>query len=164
MVGVILEFGLSAIVAFLFGTLAEYFIHRAMHWGVLYPEGHRYHHRTGDARTFLRDFIDYGGAALLLGWFGFFVSLPVGFGWLFGGLVYAALASYSHQLQHADADLVFWMKRPVHRVHHDLDQTEKNFGVLVDWWDRLFGTYQAVEWPRGRAPLRLGRFLAIPWR
>jgi sterol desaturase/sphingolipid hydroxylase (fatty acid hydroxylase superfamily) len=159
------ELVLSALGAFVFATFVEYVVHRAMHWGLLYPEGHRYHHRTGDARTFLKDFVDYGIGVVIGGWFGFLISVPCGIGWALGGLVYAALASYAHQIQHADADLVFWMKRPVHRVHHDLDMTDGNFGVLVDWWDRLFGTYKPVEWPRAAVPgYRLSRFLAIPWR
>jgi sterol desaturase/sphingolipid hydroxylase (fatty acid hydroxylase superfamily) len=159
------ELVLSALGAFVFATFVEYVVHRAMHWGLLYPEGHRYHHRTGDARTFLKDFVDYGIGVVIGGWFGFLISVPCGIGWALGGLVYAALASYAHQIQHADADLVFWMKRPVHRVHHDLDMTDGNFGVLVDWWDRLFGTYKPVEWPRASVPgYRLSRFLAIPWR
>ncbi len=159
-----IEFGIAALGAFLLATLCEYFIHRLMHWGVLYPQGHRRHHSGNEARTFLRDVFDYGTAAALLCWPGFLVSMNSGLGWMLGAFVYAVLASYSHQLQHADADLVFWMPRPVHRLHHAHDMTGHNFGVLVDWWDRLFGTYRPIEWPvtlRGRA--RLKHYLAIPW-
>ena len=162
----VLEFVGATACAFLVGTLAEYFVHRAMHWGILHPEGHRWHHESNEARTFARDFIDYGTGAALLCWPGFLVSLTAGFGWTLGALIYAALASYSHQLQHANADLVFWMPRPVHRLHHNHDMKENNFGVLVDWWDRLFGTYQPIEWPReapGRGQ-RLKAYFAIPWR
>ena len=127
------EFALAAVGARVFGTFAEYFIHRAMHWGILHPEG-------------------------------FLVSLTSGLGWMLGALAYAALASYSHQIQHANADLVFWMKRPVHRLHHNLDMRDRNFGVLVDWWDRLFGTYQPVEYPRASRRHAAREFLAIPWR
>ena len=158
------EFAIAAVCALVFGTFAEYFIHRAMHWGILHPEGHRYHHESNDPRTFLRDFIDYGSGAAGLGWLGFLVSLTSGFGWAFGALAYAALASYSHQIQHANADLVFWMKRPVHRLHHNLDMRDRNFGVLVDWWVRLFGTYRPVEYPRDARRHTPRDFLAIPWR
>ncbi len=161
-----LEFCLALIGALITGTLAEYFIHRLMHWGVLYPKGHLDHHLENDPRTFLADFIDYGSGALLLSWIGFLVSVPAGIGWAAGAFLYAALASYSHQLQHAHADMVFWMPRPVHRLHHDLDSRDKNFGVLVDWWDRLFGTYQPIERPRRSAAegRNLRDFVAIPWR
>ena len=161
----VIEFLVAALAAVVFGTFVEYFIHRSMHWGILHPEGHRYHHETNDPRTFFRDFLDYGFAALLLSWPGFFVSLTVGLGWAFGALIYTVFASYSHQIQHANADLVFWMRRPVHRLHHVHDMKDKNFGILVDWWDRLFGTYQAVEWPRTTPPEGYGikHYGAIPW-
>ncbi|HSE94452.1 MAG TPA: sterol desaturase family protein [Methylomirabilota bacterium] len=33
----------------------------------------------------------------------------------------------------------------LHRVHHSArwPETDRNYGVVVPWWDRLFGTYQA---------------------
>ncbi len=33
----------------------------------------------------------------------------------------------------------------MHRVHHSVhrDETDRNFGFNVPWWDRLFGTYRA---------------------
>lgn len=162
---IILEFIFAFLGALVGGTLAEYFIHRLMHWGILYPEGHIQHHESNDPRTYAKDLIDYGSGAVLLCWIGFLFSPAVGVGWLTGAFVYAALASYAHQLQHAHADMVFWMARPVHRLHHDLDLRDNNFGVLVDWWDRLFGTYKPVERPRRRAGdgRRLRDFLAIPW-
>ena len=138
---------LAALSAVFLGTLAEYFVHRLMHWGVLYPEGHKYHHGSNDPRTYLRDFFDYGTGAVLTGWLGFLISVPAGIGWALGAFAYTLLASYAHQLQHANADRVFWMPRPVHRLHHAYDMTGHNFGILVDWWDRLFGTYRSVEWP-----------------
>lgn len=51
-----------------------------MHWGILYPEGHKYHHESNDPRTFLRDFFDYGTGAVLTGWLGFLISVPAGIG------------------------------------------------------------------------------------
>jgi sterol desaturase/sphingolipid hydroxylase (fatty acid hydroxylase superfamily) len=152
----------AALCAVIAGTLVEYVVHRLMHWGILYPAGHRYHHQSGDARTYLRDVLDYGAGAVLAGWIGFLISVPVGIGWLFGAVLYTALAAYAHQLQHAHVNLVFWMPRPVHRIHHALDMTEHNFGILVDWWDRLFGTYRPIEWP---APVRrrLLDYAGIPW-
>jgi len=161
----VLEFAVAALAAVAFGTFVEYFIHRSMHWGILHPKGHQYHHETNDPRTYLRDFIDYGMPALMLCWPGFLISTVSGFGWMFGALAYTALASYAHQIQHANADLVFWMKRPVHRLHHVHDMKDKNFGILVDFWDRLFGTYKAVEWPRTTPPegYRIKHYGSIPW-
>ena len=41
----------TTIVAIVVGTFAEYFVHRAMHWRLLYGEGHRWHHESNEART-----------------------------------------------------------------------------------------------------------------
>jgi sterol desaturase/sphingolipid hydroxylase (fatty acid hydroxylase superfamily) len=163
---VMIEFVGAASAAFILGTLGEYFVHRAMHWGLLYPEGHRWHHESNEPRTFAHDLWDYGTGAAALGWLGFLVSTASGFGWILGALTYTVLASYAHQIQHANPGLVFWMKRPVHRLHHAGNLTTGNYGILVDWWDRLFGTYVAIELPyampaRGE---RLRAYLAIPWR
>jgi sterol desaturase/sphingolipid hydroxylase (fatty acid hydroxylase superfamily) len=161
---IIVEIALAIAGAFVLGTFLEYFVHRAMHWGWLFPEGHKFHHDTNDPRTFFADLIDYGGGAAALAWFGFLVSVPVGIGWAIGALIYAILASYAHQLQHANAHLVFWMPRPVHRLHHNLDMKGHNFGILVDWWDRVFGTYQSIEHPTPSEPRSISGYFAIPWR
>jgi sterol desaturase/sphingolipid hydroxylase (fatty acid hydroxylase superfamily) len=154
----------TTIAAIVVGTFAEYFVHRAMHWRLLYGEGHRWHHESNEARTFTRDFYDYGSGAASLGWIGFLVSSTSGFAWMLGALAYTALAAYAHQIQHANPGLVFWMKRPVHRLHHA--GSKGNYGILVDWWDRLFGTYEPSDLlyavpARGE---KLKAFLAIPWR
>jgi sterol desaturase/sphingolipid hydroxylase (fatty acid hydroxylase superfamily) len=161
-----IKFTIAVLGAVVMATLVEYFIHRLMHWGILYAEGHRWHHRSNDARSFLRDFFDYGTGAAALCWLGFVVSTASGFGWMLGAFVYAALASYSHQIQHANPYLVFWMRRPVHSLHHARNMRSQNFGILVDWWDRVFGTYLPIEGPRPRPGrrYRLREYLAIPWR
>jgi sterol desaturase/sphingolipid hydroxylase (fatty acid hydroxylase superfamily) len=154
----------AVVAALLFATFAEYFIHRGMHWGFIYPKGHLRHHEENEARTYLLDFLDYGSGALVVCWLGFLISVPAGIGWALGAVLYTALASYAHQLQHANAELVFWMRRPVHRLHHVHDMRDANFGILVDWWDRLFGTYAPIEYPHPDGPRRLRDYMAIPWR
>lgn len=39
----------------------------------------------------------------------------------------------------------FLVTPDMHRVHHSVDATEtnSNFGFVLPWWDRLFGTYRA---------------------
>ncbi len=160
-----IEFAIAAFCALLLGSLFEYVVHRLMHWGILHPHGHRWHHDSNETRNYLRDLFDYGIPAGLLCWPGFLVSIGSGFGWMLGAVLYAALAAYSHQLQHANADLVFWMPRPVHRLHHAHDMTGHNYGILVDWWDRVFGTYRPIEWPRTppAGGYQLKDYLAIAW-
>lgn len=45
-----------------------------------------------------------------------------------------------------DSVLRFFVVTPdMHRVHHSIysDETNRNFGFNLPWWDHLFGTYQA---------------------
>ncbi len=152
--------------ALLIGTLVEYSVHRLMHSRVVLGQKHAEHHKDGWGQGWLGEFSDYFLPTLLVIWVGFLISVPAGIGWALGGCVYAALAAYSHQLQHEYPDLVFWMPRPVHYLHHKHHMWRKNFGILVDWWDRVFRTYQHVEWTRTR-PIRaygLGCYFRIHWR
>ena len=58
-------------------------------------------------------------------------------------ITHAIFAAWCHQAQHEDPRLVRWLSRtPIHFVHHTLNQTRHNFGISVDWWDHVFGTYE----------------------
>ncbi len=57
------------------------------------------------------------------------------------------LTQLSESLQHANVRLSFgrvgerlWVSPRFHRVHHSLHTGNHNFGVLLPWWDQLFGT------------------------
>ncbi|MFM1907082.1 MAG: hypothetical protein RLZZ591_759 [Pseudomonadota bacterium] len=57
------------------------------------------------------------------------------------------LTQLSESLQHANVRLWFgrwgerlWISPCFHRRHHGLDGMNHNFGVLLPWWDMLFGT------------------------
>jgi sterol desaturase/sphingolipid hydroxylase (fatty acid hydroxylase superfamily) len=140
------------------GTLVEYLVHRLMHSRKLLARKHAQHHREGDGQGFLGEFWDYllGVAGVLavgfaVAYFGL-DSLEGGIGFAAGGVVYAALAAYAHQLQHERPELVFWLRRPVHHLHHKHHMWHYNFGILVDFWDRVFGTYKVVEGPAPADP------------
>jgi sterol desaturase/sphingolipid hydroxylase (fatty acid hydroxylase superfamily) len=58
-----------------------------------------------------------------------------------------ALTQLSESLQHANLRLSFgrigerlWVSPRFHRVHHSIHSGDHNFGVLLPWWDQLFGT------------------------
>jgi sterol desaturase/sphingolipid hydroxylase (fatty acid hydroxylase superfamily) len=58
-----------------------------------------------------------------------------------------ALTQLSESLQHANLRLSFgrlgdrlWVSPLFHRVHHSLYSGNQNYGVLLPWWDQLFGT------------------------
>jgi sterol desaturase/sphingolipid hydroxylase (fatty acid hydroxylase superfamily) len=57
------------------------------------------------------------------------------------------------------------MPRPVHYLHHEHHLWKTNFGILVDWWDRVFGTYQHIEWRREKpiSAYGLRAFFDIHW-
>src|SRR5581483_3230173 len=70
-----------------------------------------------------------------------------------------------HQLQHERPELCFWLPRPGHYLHHRHRMWRHNFGITVDVWDRVFGTYRSEPWrpdkPFYAYPLR--DFLRISW-
>ena len=58
-----------------------------------------------------------------------------------------ALSQISESLQHANVRLSFgpiverlWVTPGFHRAHHSIESGEHNYGVLLPWWDMLFGT------------------------
>jgi len=58
-----------------------------------------------------------------------------------------ALTQLSESLQHANVRLSFgrlgerlWVSPRFHRLHHSIQCSEQNYGVLLPWWDQLFGT------------------------
>ena len=77
-----------------------------------------------------------------------------------------ALTQLSESLQHANLRLSFgrigerlWVSPHFHRVHHSIHSSDHNFGVLLPWWDQLFGTANfqthydptGVKEPQGKA-------------
>ncbi len=137
----------SGIAAFLFGSLVEYWIHRLMHASPRIGARHRDHHRRNEGQGVIPEFRDYVVGSLVAMVPAFLFSWVVGLGWMLGGLLYAAFSAYAHQLQHENPMKCFWMPLPVHYVHHKYGMWEHNFGLAVDWWDQVFGTYKPVPWP-----------------
>ncbi|MEL6929308.1 MAG: sterol desaturase family protein [Cyanobacteria bacterium J06600_6] len=135
------------IFAFIFGSFLEYWVHRAMH---VFPKfgngltGHFGHHRSNTTKGFVGDFLDFSLVSLLV-LPAFLVSLYFGVIMLSGTIAFAAFASYAHQIQHYNPHKCFWMKMPIHYIHHRDKQWHSNFGLAIDWWDIVFGTYQPAE-------------------
>jgi sterol desaturase/sphingolipid hydroxylase (fatty acid hydroxylase superfamily) len=137
------------VLALLCGTLVEYLAHRGMHeWG-FFAKAHWEHHRANHVDRWVRRlFLLYLPAispllALgLLGGWAFFL------GWAAGGVSYCVTFSACHVVQHRHPSKVFWMRAPVHHLHHRHFRGRCNYGVVVDWWDRVFGTYRLPNTPR----------------
>ncbi len=142
----------SGAAGFVVGSWIEYWVHRYMHHRPKSSLGqvHKGHHLAGTGKGVFWEFLGYlKGAyppfllpALLLG-----SPWEVRLGWSVGGFVYMMFAAYAHQLMHENPCRVWWMKMPVHYVHHKYGMWHHNYGLAVDWWDHLFGTYQGVpDW------------------
>ena len=138
--------GVCFVLAFILASLVEYWLHRLMHVSPRIGERHRDHHRRNEGQGVVWEFRDYVQGSCIAMFAMFFVSLAAGIGWFLGSLAYAAFSAYAHQLQHENPTKCFWMKMPVHYVHHKYGMWHHNFGLAVDWWDRVFGTYKPVEW------------------
>jgi sterol desaturase/sphingolipid hydroxylase (fatty acid hydroxylase superfamily) len=150
-------------IAVVLASLVEYWVHRLMHRPYRLGERHRDHHRRNEAQGVLWEFLDYLKGTLVIMLPMFLVSLPAGIGWTAGGVAYAAFSSYAHQLQHENPSRCFWMKMPVHYVHHKYNMWHHNFGLGVDWWDHVFGTYKLVEWQSQDKPLPTLAFHQLRW-
>jgi sterol desaturase/sphingolipid hydroxylase (fatty acid hydroxylase superfamily) len=139
------------IFAFIFGSFLEYWVHRLMHISPKFGNGitaHYGHHRSNTAKGFLGDWLDFSLVSLLV-LPAFLVSFSWGIIMVSGTVAFAAFASYAHQIQHNNPHKCFWMKMPVHYVHHNSpNQWNSNFGLAIDWWDHVFGTYKKVDWQK----------------
>jgi sterol desaturase/sphingolipid hydroxylase (fatty acid hydroxylase superfamily) len=144
-------FATTFFLAIFTGTFLEYISHRALHEyerGILHRM-HWNHHKTNHAESWLLDcFTLYlpvafpgilaGSPLILLNWWLFL-------GWASGGIFYVFLFSFCHFIQHDYPEYVFWMRYPVHHFHHRYNRGKGNYGVVVDWWDRLFNTYNLKD-------------------
>jgi len=155
----------ALVFAFLLGSFVEYGTHRLMHLRWVLGKRHANHHKKADGQGVWGEFADYFLFSLLFIWLGFLVSTPVGITYAVGVALYAFLAAWAHQLNHERPELVFWMPRPVHYLHHKYNLWQTNFGILVDFWDRLLGTYEVIEWKPERRPFDypLSAFFDIGW-
>lgn len=153
------------LIAFTLASLVEYWLHRLMHVNRKIGERHRDHHRRNEGQGVVWEFRDYVVGSLVVLPLMFFFSWSAGLGWLLGSLSYAAFSAYAHQLQHENPTKCFWMKMPVHYVHHKYGMWEHNFGLAVDWWDHVFGTYKPVEEWIGEKEIALSQrgYLQLKW-
>ena len=139
---------IAFVLAFVLASLVDYWLHRSMHkpGDTKLRLRHRDHHKRNEGQGVLWEFRDYVKGSLIAMVLPFAIAVPVGMGWFLGALVFAAFSAYAHQLQHENPMKCFWMAMPVHYVHHKYGMWHHNFGLAVDWWDRVFGTYKKVEW------------------
>lgn len=140
--------------AFLFAIqamdLATYAQHVLLHRVPVLWRLHRVHHSDGDydCTTGLRfhpveSVFSMGVRLAVIGLLGLD---PVGVGFFELWMIGATL--FTHANFHMPPWLDRWLRLVVvtpdlHRVHHSADPREfsRNYGNILPWWDRLFGTY-----------------------
>ena len=161
----VIDFGGAMFLALLISSLVEYIVHRLMHAKIVLGKKHLDHHVEGSGQGWWGEFLDYFLPSVPFLWFGFLYSVPAGIGWVLGGFVYACIAAYAHQVQHDNPDLVFWLDKPVHHLHHKGRMWHHNFGITVSLWDRIFGTYKDLDWQpqKERTHYPLVAYFRIQW-
>lgn len=136
---------------------AFYVTHVAMHKLPSFWRFHRVHHSDPavDVTTTIRQ---HPGEGLIRYAFLAAFALPLGASPA-AFAVYRIAVALSGLLEHANLRTPRWLDGPlslvftwptVHKVHHSRDAgfTDRNYGNVVSWWDRLFGTF---------TPARAGR-------
>lgn len=153
----------------LIASLAEYWIHIAMHRRIVLSRTHFNHHREPEGENWTKQFVYYVLGAIpplavicVVCWTTGVIWLGIGIS--IGAVLWCAWVAYAHTLQHETPELVFWMKLPVHHLHHEYEMSRHNFGLSVDWWDRVFGTYKPMPFePTTPVRFSLWRLVRIRW-
>ena len=95
-------------------------------------------------------------------------------------IVLNATSMFSHANVQLPLSIDRWLRwllvtPDMHRVHHSVerDETDRNFGFNLPWWDHLFGTYQAqpraghvgmsIGIPQFRSPRETSWLPAMLW-
>ncbi len=157
--------------------------HVAMHRVPAFWRHHRVHHSDPavDVTTTIRQ---HPGETLIRYAFMAAFALPLGASPLAFG-VYRTWSALSGLLEHANVRVPRSLDRVLslvttwpgmHKIHHAraVAQTNSNYGNIVPWWDRLFGTFTPVERADGvdygldglddPATQRTAGLLALPFR
>ena len=142
---------LWALAGYLFWTLTEYWIHRAifhfeperglgarLHWII---HGVHHDHPNDPLRLVMPPAVSVPLAAAFLGLFVAVLDSPralaFGAGFLAGYLLYDMVHYYLHH--HPPRTRLGRLLRELHMRHHFEDDT-RGFGISAPYWDRVFGT------------------------
>ncbi len=125
-------------------TFAEYLLHRfVLHAWPYFVEIHLAHHADAQdmigTPTLFSVLFFYGGIYLPLWWLlGSSIALPSFAGFISGYLAFAGVHFFVHHSTSTNKLMRSWKK--MHAIHHH-SKAGNNYGVLTDFWDRVFGTY-----------------------
>ena len=136
-----LLFSLSGIAAW---TIAEYFLHRTVfHNFPFIKQMHDAHHTTPKALVGSPTWLSVAIGSIVIFaplWWGagFMVASAITTGLMIGYLCYVTVHHLNHHANSRHNTYLYWAKRR-HALHHYCGETN-NFGIITDFWDRLFGT------------------------
>ena len=123
-------------------TLTEYAAHRWLyHWApALTRSGHEKHHDDPLAHLampwFVTPILFLPPQLLIGGYYGVSGFSSFLGGWFFGFIAYSFM---HHSLHHYKPNWAWFRHlQSQHRIHHAIP--EKNYGVTMRFWDRVFGT------------------------
>lgn len=124
-------------------TLAEYWIHRSVLHGFYWMGIHELHHKR--PRQLSRFPVWQIPSYFLAIYLGVWVVAGTWTTAVFAGIILGWVMFFMmhHALHHFPQYLPAFAVR--HNAHHKL--TVMNYGITVDWWDRVFGTFRPS--PRG---------------
>lgn len=130
-------------------TLTEYLAHRfTMHStggrGPAAREHLMHHAKPARTRRLVRTIGHIGmySTAIVLGvllsiWLGTTIGVALAIGWALGYTAYEAAHFHAHHYR-PKGSYDLWLRR--RHFHHHFVSPKTNHGVLVPWWDQLFGT------------------------
>lgn len=128
------------------GTLVEYLLHRFFlhsrlrHWVI---RRHKLHHKAYVRYSIVSEFLGFFPPAVPFLWIGFVHSPSAGIAFVAGEVVYALAVAVAHKWSHETPHRLFWMNPAIHALHHT-EGVRWNYGVLIPFWDHVFGTYRAA--------------------
>jgi sterol desaturase/sphingolipid hydroxylase (fatty acid hydroxylase superfamily) len=133
-----------AVVGWFVGTFAEYVIHRWVLHGPWWMSIHQRHHKAPleNTRFPLWQIPTY---FLIIYFLCYMLTHPLDFAFFEGWVVWYISFFSVHWMQH-HAPWVFPAFAIRHNAHHKV--TVCNYGVTLDLWDRVFGTYRAANYRR----------------
>ncbi len=178
-----LPYWLSVLAALLALDLMHYVVHRLMHAVPILWRLHLVHHADLDV-DFTTGYRHHPFEALVIGSVHMLAIVLLGVPPA-AAVLFGALGNVISIYTHGNVRTKGWVDRllrsvvmtpDVHIVHHSAArrETDSNFGLVLTWWDRLFGTYCArpaagyqamtlgLEQFRNPKDLRLDRMLVMP--
>ncbi len=179
-----LPYWLSVLAALLALDLMYYVVHRLMHAVPVLWRIHLVHHADLDV-DFTTGYRHHPLEAFLVGSVSLLAIVLIGVPPA-AAVLFSALGNVFSIYTHGNVRTEGWVDRllrsvvmtpHVHMVHHSAarSETDSNYGLVLTWWDRLFGTYRArpaagyqamtvgLEYFRDPRDLRLDRILVMPF-